>query len=272
MLLRKKHFQVTFLLTSILCLSATAFQANAQTLTLADSISKYNSPVYDSAAQDSSTYDESYEESYDEEVYLMEEKKFDKEEWKKITKGVSFSDEEPKEETKKPKEQPQKQNITLPVFNGGIIKVIFFALILVVLAFILFKLFGGKASLKNAALKTDSKIYSEDPEDDIKESDLEAHLRLALNNKAYRQAIRIYYLMVLKELSLCELIDWKKDKTNSEYIRELNQKPYFNEFRIITIAFERVWYGDIDIQEAEYNALSPRFKKLVDSIKTKSAA
>mgnify|MGYP000344738899 CR=1 FL=1 len=60
-------------------------------------------------------------------------------------------------------------------------------------------------------------------EDLIKRDDLEALLNEAITNKEYKIAIRFYYLLILKKLTETNVIDWKQEKTNEDYIREIKE-------------------------------------------------
>ena len=78
--------------------------------------------------------------------------------------------------------------------------------------------------------------------------------------------MRLYYLAVLKELSLKELIKWKKDKTNGEYLRELAGSRLFGTVQEVTLIFERVWYGKTAVQEEDFLQMEAKFKKAIGLI------
>jgi hypothetical protein len=188
--------------------------------------------------------------------------KFDQQQWKKITKEINFNE----EETKPPDTVFKKWNLSMRSFSGIAAKVIFFMLVITVLILVLLKLFSGN-TVNNNKIKPATVFNIDELEENLQDTDLYLLLEKALTGRSFRLAIRIYYLIIIKELSLKQLIVWKKNKTNNEYIRELNNTPFYDEFRLITIAFERIWYGDSEIQEKDYDKLIPMFKKMVDKIK-----
>jgi hypothetical protein len=208
-----------------------------------------------------SLYSES-DDVFDEEEAAITEKKFDKKEWKKITKGVNFDE----EKKTPPASSDKRKDFSIPSFDTGLAKIIFFSLVIVVLVFFLLKLFSGNG-ISNNKIKNTTDFNIEKLEENIQDTDFNVLLEKALMQKEYRLAIRIYYLIIIKELSAQQLINWKKDKTNNEYIRELSKTPFYKEFRLTTIAFERVWYGESQLLEEDYNRLSPMFKKMHDQIK-----
>lgn len=187
---------------------------------------------------------------------------FDRKVWEEQKKDKNYRNERPPE---KPEVPEGTYRISVPQ-GGPFLQVLVFGIVIIGLAFLLYKLLGG-TFVKNK--KVSNKVFTiEDIEDRIHESDLDRLLREALERKDYRLAIRIYYLAIIKELSLKELIRWKRDKTNREYLNEvIAAKPELHGgFRETTIAFERAWYGDIEVGEQDYNSLSPRFRQFMEAI------
>jgi Domain of unknown function (DUF4129) len=68
-----------------------------------------------------------------------------------------------------------------------------------------------------------------------------------------RLAVRLGYLELLKTLTDNALIDWKPDKTNHAYLRELPEAgPLRPAFREILRQFEYVWYGEWPLGAGQY--------------------
>ncbi len=108
---------------------------------------------------------------------------------------------------------------------------------------------------------------SSDPLDieDIQAVDLSAMLQTALNNEDYRLALRLKFLIILRDLENKKYIKWNKYKTNRTYIKEVPVQ-YKNHFREIAFTFDRLWYGNQNILKGEYNLLSTRFDQFKDVI------
>jgi hypothetical protein len=205
--------------------------------------------------------------------YLEErpkERDFSDKDWSKAVEGLDYSKDRP---APPPKEVKDDREFDMDIGSGtgaGIstgLQVVLFAAVIILLAFLLFMLVGGKYS-RNKNIRNEKAFTIEDIEERMHESDLERFLREALSKNDYRLAVRIYYLAIIKELSLRELIRWKKDKTNREYLNEVvGRKPeIYNDFRDTTLAFEKVWYGDITISEGDYMSISPRFRRFIESL------
>lgn len=181
--------------------------------------------------------------------------------WEKTVKDIDYSKEKkfttPKQDFK---------GFKSPI-SAGTAKIILFTIVIALLLFILFRVFAGNIFFINKKLKEETEFSETNPEEDIHESDLEKLYTKAIERSDFRQAIRIYYLMVLKELSLKELIRWKKDKTNNEYIFEMMNNAAHERFREITILFERVWYGEADMNEKMFQYVSLRFNSFITELK-----
>ncbi|WP_053992317.1 DUF4129 domain-containing protein [Mangrovimonas sp. TPBH4] len=109
--------------------------------------------------------------------------------------------------------------------------------------------------------------FSED-EHIIKNEDIQVLIQKAISQNNYRLAIRYHYLQSLKNLSEQQIIDWKQQKTNEDYIKEISQDQLKNEFTTITRIYDYVWYGEFPIDDIKFGTLSTVFEKLNLSLKT----
>jgi len=174
-------------------------------------------------------------------------------------------DQKSKEEQKKEQQEQQEFENNL----GPFFKFLLITIAIGLLAFLLIKLMDAENifSPKNRKITgSAAKIDLENIEENLHESDLEGFIRQALASGNFALAIRLYYLAILKELSLSNQIKWKKDKTNREYSREMSGKPLANDFREATLIFERVWYGTGDVTELDYQRIEPSLKSLLQKI------
>ena len=78
--------------------------------------------------------------------------------------------------------------------------------------------------------------------------------------------IRLFYLQIIKELSLRNWIQYEKDKTNFSYVAELRAKKEYHTFRDLTTAFEIVWYSDALIEARHFEKLSPLFRQFIERL------
>ncbi|WP_018629686.1 hypothetical protein [Niabella aurantiaca] len=97
---------------------------------------------------------------------------------------------------------------------------------------------------------------------DIFSIDYATSIRMALQQKDYRLAIRLQYLELLKKLSDRELIHFLPDKTNFEYLTQMRSSGYYDDFFTATRNYEYSWYGLFDISEIMYQKINNTFQHL----------
>lgn len=123
----------------------------------------------------------------------------------------------------------------------------------------------GFWNFKKQSLKiADTLIYEED--EGIEESDFDKLLRNAVSNNDFRLAIRYYYLILLKELSLKNHISYHKDKTNSEYLFELKDKKIQSDFSYLSYIYEYVWYGEFKVNQQKFDGIRNEYKSFINNI------
>ncbi|MBW1295960.1 DUF4129 domain-containing protein [Aquimarina litoralis] len=108
-------------------------------------------------------------------------------------------------------------------------------------------------------------ILSED-EDIIQNQNIQDLIEQALKEHNYRLAIRYYYLSVLKKLSDTELIAWESQKTNTDYLKELQDTSLKQKFQNITRLYDFIWYGSFEIDQTSFRQAEQKFKSITNSI------
>jgi hypothetical protein len=77
----------------------------------------------------------------------------------------------------------------------------------------------------------------------------------------YRLATRLSYLRILKELAGKNIIRYQQDKTNLDYLRQLQATAYHKKFLRITRHYEFTWYGLFDIDSETYGMIKKDFEQ-----------
>ncbi len=211
-------------------------------------------------------------------------KSFDKGHWEEMVGGVDYSEIQKKKKESKTKKKRDRSrssssstSASEPWFKNmdGKIwavlgKIILILLAVILLAVLVMHLFGNNifAGPKNTRILTkDGKIDIENIEENMHEIELNDPIQLAIQRGEYDTAIRLYYIAVIKELSVKKLIKWKKDKTNRDYYNELAGKTIQPSFSDMTNVYERIWYGSKSLQQHDFNSLEGRFQQVINSIK-----
>ena len=115
-------------------------------------------------------------------------------------------------------------------------------------------LFGNK---KNTYTPTSGAII-----EDIKGTDFQAAIDEAYATKNYREVVRYYYLFALNRLDHAEVIQWKKGKTNYEYLYEVEDEDLRAHFSSINYYFEYAIYGEFEITESMARSSEALFHKI----------
>ncbi len=104
------------------------------------------------------------------------------------------------------------------------------------------------------------------PPMEIPKSELEKRLEAALASENYKEAVRIYFIFIIKGLSEKQWILWEKDKTNMYYLFEMRKRSQYDLFNQTVTIFEWVWYGNYTIEKEQFNKWEITFKKLLSDI------
>jgi hypothetical protein len=201
---------------------------------------------------------------------LNEKPVWSDEKWQEAIKETRYEKEPQKEkepEEIKPEEFEEKnytENIDISewlrgIFLSDMAKIICIVLIVVMLTMLI--LYLTKARLKSGKLKLQQQVgeLPDLDEEHIPESDLERYLRVALEKSDFKTAVRVLYLMTIQQLNSGSLIQWKKDKTNSDYLLEMRKQSHYGEFKQLTILYEVVWYGDRSVNAREFDIVRKSF-------------
>ncbi|NNC83805.1 MAG: hypothetical protein HKN79_09515 [Flavobacteriales bacterium] len=139
-------------------------------------------------------------------------------------------------------------------------------LLVIGLVFLLVKVLSAK---QNRSVGRTTMLIEDldDLDTDLEGLPLDRLLREALNEKRYRMAIRIMYLIALQEMESSGWIRFRKDKTNLNYLREMGQRPERYSFSRLTMIFESVWYGNVDFSAQHFETIRPAFDHYIDHLR-----
>jgi hypothetical protein len=138
--------------------------------------------------------------------------------------------------------------------NWTVILLIFAVVVLVMMVLLGLKpsfLFRRKGQQINPVAETDDA-------ENIHAMKFETELEKAIRLKNFRLATRIMYLATLKQLSDRNMILWRPNKTNWDYVQEMNTLALKPGFRDITAAYDYAWYGEFPIDEAVFRLMQEK--------------
>lgn len=143
------------------------------------------------------------------------------------------------------------------IFSGSGLGIIFWILAIALFCYIVFKMFLSNASFFSGNRKNISANLKAEAEEDT--SDPDAMIRNAIKHGNYRLAVRYLYLQTLVRLSEKKFIRVNSNKTNYEYVTEVRNQKFANEFASLTLKYEYVWYGEYPVDEKLFEQIHGGF-------------
>jgi len=216
------------------------------------------------------------------ETYLqerLERRDFNKQRWEELTRDLQYPTADPEREQQDKKENQQNagggdRRGGSGSFGGdasGAISVLLILLLAVALAVILGILINRRRP-RNRRVKSDGATDLQQIRENIYETDLQRLIREAKEGGEYERALRLYYLELLKQLSLRRFIRWKKDKTNREYLQEMHTQAQYQDFEQLTRAFERIIYGGQGLDPQRFGRLEALFQDFLETLGAQTVA
>lgn len=101
----------------------------------------------------------------------------------------------------------------------------------------------------------------------VTKTELELRLESALARDDFREAIRVYFTMILQELIRINEIKWKREKTNHQYLQEIKSVGRKSSFSRVVRLFEIVWYGEYAIDYLRYKEIEPELIQFLQTLK-----
>lgn len=106
-------------------------------------------------------------------------------------------------------------------------------------------------------------IVTEHEEDNIHTLDFKNIISKSVTSKNYRLAVRYYYLWLLKSLTDKGKIEWDIEKTNGDYLSEINDETLKKDFQFLSYVYEYSWYGEFEINDTDFSKTEAAFLKLI---------
>ncbi len=239
---------------------------------LEENLSVDSADIYNNVEGDTAVDDREYplispyaaaQDKYNKEA--IDRRDIDGEKWRKATEGIDYSADKV-EKQKQRNSGGDGSNALAGVFLA-FLKWFFIIGGVVLMAFLIYR-FIGEGNIFDARSRklglASEEIDLNNIEENLETAELDPIIKKAIAAKNFPLAIRLYYLAILKELTLAGAIVWKKDKTNRIYVQEMQPHPLMETFRTVTAIFERVWYGDTPLDETGFQSIQPSFQNLLN--------
>ncbi|MES2732458.1 MAG: DUF4129 domain-containing protein [Bacteroidota bacterium] len=118
--------------------------------------------------------------------------------------------------------------------------------------------------------KAESAPDYETADENIHELDFDTLIAEAIARQHYSRAVRLFYLQSLKHLTDRHLIDWRINKTNHDYLNELNKNqpnsPMVPTFHHLTSLFEYICYGNFTVSQHDFEEVRGSFLQFYQAV------
>ncbi len=123
---------------------------------------------------------------------------------------------------------------------------------------------AGVFHAKSAASPTRFSVETEN----VDQLNLQKLIEDAISRKQYRLAVRFFYLKMLRQLAENQIIVFQADKTNRDYLNEIEPDELRDDFRDITRLFEYIWYGEFPIDQPLFQLTIKQFQQFQNRIES----
>lgn len=190
------------------------------------------------------------------------------EQWSDASKGMDYSKDQPKP----PKAEKPRRDYTsnFPDWTsatqglGSFLQILAIILAAALIGYAIYRML--QVPRNRAIARGGVEITVDNLDQYLHETDLERFLREALAQDQYVLAIRLYYLQIIKDLAAKNAIRWSREKTNRDYQREMRSHRLAEPFRLATLRYEEVWYGNQSLDVGDFSRLEPTFKRTLADI------
>lgn len=187
---------------------------------------------------------------------------FDREQWDALREGLDYSESAlPVSESSDSFAAPFAVAILLEVLRYAGILLLVIALVIALLRLLkMIKFRKAKKEIESATAVQDEP-FLESPLEVLQEA-----LKKAEAEGNYREAIRLWFQITLKHLAAAKLVDPTPEKTNWEYVGEIEDGRVAGDFALLTRVFEWVWFGESAQSEITYLQYAKGFQAFIQNM------
>ena len=119
----------------------------------------------------------------------------------------------------------------------------------------------------NRKKRIDSREDDEGISDDIFSINYHRELEKAIGSQNYRLAIRLMFLRLLRNLSDKNIIQYRQERTNFEYLNQVFSTDYYDDFFRLTRNYEYAWYGKFEVTSEAFGTIKNDFENFDRQLK-----
>lgn len=144
-----------------------------------------------------------------------------------------------------------------------IVPYIIIAVILGLIVWLFIRLNPGPSLL---GAQPQASVHYNEEEKIVRSQNISDLINAAINDGDYRLAVRYYYLQLLKNLNEKGVIAYEYQKTNSEYLQEVEQEELKNGLKKIMRIYEFIWYGNFTVTQNDFFVAQTSFRNMESTL------
>jgi hypothetical protein len=162
---------------------------------------------------------------------------------------------------------PETHGATTNFSLSPLLRFLFWVAGISTIAFLLIRLFAGNTRLffTNKKMVDNAAVTEQEELDALGYA---AQAQRAAQTGNYRSATRYQFLETLRILGEAGHLQLAAQKTNMQYLAELQGKPYTNQFARLALLYEYVWYGSFVLTQDQYQQFSQEYESFCSQIRT----
>ena len=190
--------------------------------------------------------------------------------WEEVTKEIDYGVPEGTEEEEVEEEEQEERvrDRASESFWASFFKVILIVGLVGLIAYIFANMMEGERVAKKRDQKKnqDLQLAVDELEQNLENASLSPVIQEAERTADYPLAIRLHYLKIIQGLAQRDLIRWKREKTNGQYLLEIKNPNLRGQFQEATYIFEQIWYGNRPLNEALFKRLRGQLESIYQSL------
>lgn len=131
------------------------------------------------------------------------------------------------------------------------------------IAWLFIRLNPGPSILGDSAAP---EVFYNEEEKIVHSKNISELIEAAIQKGNYRLAVRYYYLQLLRQLNEKGLINYEFQKTNAEYLREVQEERFQLTLKKVMRIYDFIWYGSFAVSESDFSLAQRYFRDIQRSL------
>ncbi len=160
-------------------------------------------------------------------------------------------------------------NLSSDTVSGKVVDLLIKSLAVLLIVFVIYlivkAIMNGEGQWIFGKSSDKKVIHYDDIEKNIHLVDFEKLIKETLQSGEKRLSIRYYYLWLLKKMTEKNMITWDIEKTNSDYLYEIQDPAFKSNFEYASYLYNYIWYGEFELDEQTFEKAKTVFEKMIKS-------